>query len=124
MTSKEASILKDRHANETAKIYSNGSAHKGKVGAVMVLICSGQPTKMLHYHLGPDTKHMVHKCNRLLEVVADCTNVSSGTSHDRIRFAVLYWLIDVSTDDYFLLALKAVFDMMLLYDWVVSIPTT
>ena len=38
--------------------------------------------------------------------------------------AVLYWLIDVSIDDHFLLALKAMFDVMLLYDWVVRIPTT
>ena len=38
--------------------------------------------------------------------------------------AVLYWLIDIFTDDHFLLALKAAFDVMLLYDWVVSITTT
>ena len=37
-TSKDASILEDRHANETVKIYSDGSAHKGKVGAAVVLI--------------------------------------------------------------------------------------
>ena len=61
--------------------------------------------------------------NRLSGVAADWTNVSSGTGQDKIRFAVLYWLIDVSVDDYFLLALKAVLDVILLYDWVVCIPT-
>ena len=37
---------------------------------------------------------------------------------------MLYWMIDVFVDNHFLLALKAVFDVMLLYNWVVSILTT
>ena len=37
--------------------------------------------------------------------------------------AVLYCLIDVSIDNHFLLALKTVLDVMLLYNWVVCIPT-
>ena len=38
---------------------------------------------------------------------------------------MLYWLIDVSVavfDDHFLFALDAMFDVMVLYDWVACIP--
>ena len=38
---------------------------------------------------------------------------------------VLYWLIDVSiavSNDHFLFALDAMFDVMVLYDWVARIP--
>ena len=69
-SSKEASILEDRHANETAKLYSNGSAFKGKVGAAAVLICPGHPTRTLHFHLGPDTKHTVHEVELIGNILA------------------------------------------------------
>lgn len=36
-SSKEASILADRYTEEEIKIYIDGSAHNGKVGAVAVL---------------------------------------------------------------------------------------
>ena len=67
---KEASIQEDRHATETAKLYSDGSAYKGKVGAAAVLICPGRPTRTLHFHLGPDTEHTVHKAELIGTILA------------------------------------------------------
>ena len=69
-TSKEASILKDRYANETAKLYSDGSAYKGKVGAAVVLICPGCPVRTLHFHLGPESEHTVHEVELIGIVLA------------------------------------------------------
>ena len=69
-TSKEASILEDRHANESARLYSDGSAFKGKVGAAAVLIRPGRPTRTLHFHLGPDTEHTVHEAELIGIILA------------------------------------------------------
>jgi ribonuclease HI len=57
--SKEASIVEDRNATEVIKIYTDGSAHEGKVGAAAVLICAGEPNQILHYHLGPESEHTI-----------------------------------------------------------------
>ena len=70
LSSKEASILEDRQANEAIKIYSDGSAHNGKVGAAAVLTCPGHPTQSLHFHLGPETKHTVHEAELIGTVLA------------------------------------------------------
>ena len=69
-SSKEASIREDRLDNKTIKIYSDGSAHKGKVGAAATLIRPGQPPKSLHLHLGPDTEHTVHEVEIVGTVLA------------------------------------------------------
>ena len=57
--SKEASVLEDRNARETIKVYSDGSAHEGKVGAAAVLTRPGKPHRTLHFHLGTEEEHTV-----------------------------------------------------------------
>ena len=69
-SSKEASILEDRNAQDRIKIYSDGSAHEGKVGAAAVLTRPGKPNKTLHYHLGPDTEHTVAEAELIGIVLA------------------------------------------------------
>ena len=43
------------------KVYTDGSAQEGKVGAAALLIRQGEPNRVLHYHLGPSSKHTVHE---------------------------------------------------------------
>ena len=69
-TSKEASILEDKYAEEEVRIYSDGSAHDGKVGASAVLIRADQPNKSLHFHLGPETVHTVHEAELIGTLLA------------------------------------------------------
>ena len=58
-TSKEASIIEDRNALDAVKIYSDGSAQEGKVGAAAVLTHPGKPNRILHFHLGTESEHTV-----------------------------------------------------------------
>ena len=69
-TSKEALVLEDRNTSEVIKIYTDGSAHNGKVGAAAVLTCLNQQPRTLYYHLGPETKHMVHKAELIGNILA------------------------------------------------------
>ena len=85
-TSKDASILEDRHANETVKIYSDGSAHKGKVGAAVVLIRPGHPTRTLHFHLGPTSEHMVHEAELVGTVLA--LHLINTEKDKRVSFSI------------------------------------
>ena len=48
-------------AKGVIKVYSDGSAIKGKVGAAALLTCKDHTQRILHYHLGPKGKHTVHK---------------------------------------------------------------
>ena len=59
--SKEASVREEMQAQEVIKIFLDGSAIRGKVEAAAILTHVGQPHQMLHYHLGPDGEHTVHK---------------------------------------------------------------
>ena len=59
--SKDKSVEEDERATEEAKVYTDGSAQEGKVGAAAILIREGKPTRKLHYHLGTSTQHTVHE---------------------------------------------------------------
>lgn len=62
-------ILEDRDSSkeeaenveEEIQIFLDSSAMNGKVGTAVTLMRAGQPDRTLHYHLGPDSEHTVHK---------------------------------------------------------------
>jgi hypothetical protein len=56
---KEALVIANREGKEIIKVYSDGSAQEGKVGAAAVLYCPGKETRSLHYHLGSVEHHIV-----------------------------------------------------------------
>jgi hypothetical protein len=56
---KEALIKADKEGREIIKVYSDGSAQEGKVGAAAILIRPGKETCKLHCHLGSTEHHMV-----------------------------------------------------------------
>ena len=56
---KEASKKEDATGDKEIKVYSDGSAQDGKVGAAAVLVRLGQATRMLHFHLGVVEHHTV-----------------------------------------------------------------
>ena len=58
---KEASKTSDATATEQIKVYSDGSAHGGKVGAAAVLKRPGQPDRTLKVHLGSAKHHTVYE---------------------------------------------------------------
>jgi len=58
---REDSIKETENATETVQNFSDGSALEGKVGVLAVLFNKGEHTQTLHYHLGLDSQHMVHK---------------------------------------------------------------
>lgn len=57
--SKEASVRLDNASRETIKIYTDGSAHHGKVGAAAVLTRRGKPDRVLRLCLGTTEQHTV-----------------------------------------------------------------
>jgi ribonuclease HI/exonuclease III len=57
--SKEASKEEDKRALEHVKIYTDGSAQDGEVGAAAVLTRNGKPVKTMHLHLGKASEHTV-----------------------------------------------------------------
>ena len=58
---KENLACKLENAKEEIQVYSDGSAQGGKVGAAAILIRKGAPDRIVHFHLGSDAKHTVHK---------------------------------------------------------------
>ena len=56
---KESSVKADKEGKESIKVYSDGSAQDGKVGAAAVLIRAGKETRKLHFHLGTTEQHTV-----------------------------------------------------------------
>ena len=58
---KKASVAADKEGRESIKVYSDGSAQEGKVGAAAVLIQQGKDTHTLHYHLGTTEHHTMFK---------------------------------------------------------------
>ena len=54
-------VEEDTKATEAVRIYTDGSAQEGEVGAAALLIRQGEPNRTLHYHLGPSSEHTVHE---------------------------------------------------------------
>jgi len=59
--SREISIKEIENTPEEIQIYLDGSAVEGKVGTAAILTIKGRHTKMLHFHLGPNSEHTVHE---------------------------------------------------------------
>jgi ribonuclease HI len=57
--SKDSSKETDKQAPENIKIYTNGSAQDGKVGAAAIMTRDGKTLRVLHFHLGTADKHTV-----------------------------------------------------------------
>jgi ribonuclease HI len=51
-------------------VFLDGSAHGGKVGAAAILIRKDKPDRVLHYHLGPESKHTVHEAELVGMILA------------------------------------------------------
>ena len=58
---KESLTKEAENAEEEVQVFSDGLAMKGKVGAVAVLLRADKPTYILHFHLGSEEEHTVHK---------------------------------------------------------------
>ena len=58
---KNATKIADQCAPEKVRIYTDGSAHNGKVGAAAILYRPGRPKRTLHYHLGSAEEHTVYE---------------------------------------------------------------
>lgn len=59
--SREAAVASDATQTNVIRIYSDGSALEGKVGASAVLLRLGQAPRMLHFHLGKLSHHTVYE---------------------------------------------------------------
>jgi hypothetical protein len=59
--SREESVNKAANTREAVQIYTDGLAINGKVGAATILTRLGSPPCILHLHLGPKSKHTMHK---------------------------------------------------------------
>jgi ribonuclease HI len=59
--SKDDSKRADANAVEKIKVYSDGSAHDGKVGAAAILKREGKPDRILKLHLGTTEQHTVYE---------------------------------------------------------------
>ena len=58
---RETSTKEANDAKEKIQVYTDGSAISGKVRAAAVLLREGKPPRALHLHLGPESKHTIHK---------------------------------------------------------------
>jgi ribonuclease HI len=63
--SREDSIKETENATEEIQIFTDGSDIEGKVGASAVLYSKGRLAQTLHYHLGSNSKHMVHEAEQV-----------------------------------------------------------
>jgi len=59
--SRENSIKEIKNTPEEIQIYLDSLVVEGKVGAVAILTIKGRHTKTLHFHLRPDSEHIVHE---------------------------------------------------------------
>ena len=58
---KESSAKDAETATEEIRVYTDGSAQEGKVGAAAILTRKNKPDRALHYHLGMEAEHTVHE---------------------------------------------------------------
>ncbi|KAI0250350.1 hypothetical protein BJV78DRAFT_1128125, partial [Lactifluus subvellereus] len=58
---KDASKRADQNSTERIKVYTDGSAHNGQVGAAAILSRPERPKCTLHYHLGATDEHTVYE---------------------------------------------------------------
>ena len=58
---KDTSKQADANATERIKVYLDGSAHGGQVGATAILKREGNPDRMLKFHLGTTRQHTVYE---------------------------------------------------------------
>src|ERR1019366_6056246 len=58
---KEESIQVEAHAEESVRVFTDGSSHNGKVGAAAVLRRSGRPDRTLRVYLGKEEHHTVYE---------------------------------------------------------------
>jgi ribonuclease HI len=58
---KDTSKREDKSAPEKVRIYTDSSAHNGKVGTAAILYQPGKPKCTLHYHLRTVEEHTVYK---------------------------------------------------------------
>ncbi|KAG1889174.1 hypothetical protein F4604DRAFT_1915023 [Suillus subluteus] len=61
VASKEEAVQADEDAEEEVRIYSDGSAIDGGVGAAAVLTREGREPKILYFHLGMASQHTVYE---------------------------------------------------------------
>jgi ribonuclease HI len=93
---KEDSITADTEGRESVKIYSDGSAQEGKVGAAAVLIRPGKETHKLHYHLGTTEQHTVFEAElvglllglHLIKTEKSRTSYALGVDNQAVLSAV------------------------------------
>jgi len=58
---REDSIREAENASEEVQVFTDSSAINGKVGAAAMLTRAGNPPHTLHFNLGPENEHTVHK---------------------------------------------------------------
>jgi len=62
---RESLTKEAKNAEEEVQVFLDGLAMEGKVGVVVVLLRAGKPAHKLHFHLGSEDKHTVHKAELL-----------------------------------------------------------
>jgi hypothetical protein len=67
---KENSAREAENAAKEIQVFLDRSAHGGKVGVAAVLIRKDKPDRILHYHLGPKSKHTVHEAELVGMILA------------------------------------------------------
>jgi hypothetical protein len=61
LADKESSVWELKNTIEEIQVFLDSSVQGGKVGAATILIRNDKPDCTLHFHLGPETEHTVHK---------------------------------------------------------------
>jgi hypothetical protein len=82
----EKSVNKAENMREEMQIYTNSLAINDKVGIAAILMRPGSPLCTLHLHLGPKSKHTVHK----MELVGMLLGMQliSTEKHGSIMFTI------------------------------------